>query len=386
MSTNKKHSSDIDMKRDEKNYDGKGLEEGIVKPMLRWYDHQARILPWREDPQPYKVWVSEIMLQQTRVEAVKPFYDRFLKALPTIEDLAFCKEDKLMKLWEGLGYYNRVRNMQKAALQVMEQFGGQLPSDYEELLTLSGIGSYTAGAISSIAYQKKAPAVDGNVLRVITRLTLNEGDILKQSVKKEVEKQVMEIIPEDRPGDFNQSLIELGAIICVPNGVPKCQECPVAFCCQAFKTGRIDEFPKKKQKQKRKIEEKTVLVIQETDRVGIHKRDRKGLLPGLYELPNLSGHLTQEEVIDYLEVSGFRPLRIQPLETAKHIFSHVEWRMIGYVIRIEDLTNKEEKDNSLDLIFEDPKKAEEHYSIPAAFSAYTAYMNIRLGQDKYKES
>jgi A/G-specific adenine glycosylase len=360
--------------------------ERIQQPILEWYDSHSRILPWREDTTPYKVWVSEIMLQQTRVEAVKPFYDRFITALPTVADLANCEEDRLMKLWEGLGYYNRVRNMQKAAVTIMEEYGGELPADYEQLLSLSGIGSYTAGAIASIAYQKKVPAVDGNVLRVITRLTVDSSDILKQSVKAKIEKEILKVMPKDRPGDYNQALIELGAIVCVPNGIAKCDICPLKELCEARKQGRIAEFPQKTLKKPRKIEEKTILVLQESERVAIHRRAPKGLLAGLYELPNLEGHLEAEEVLEYLKKQSYAPIRIQQLEESKHIFSHVEWRMTGYVIRIEDIPEGGNSLNELELIFADPKETEEKYSIPAAFAAYTKYMNIRLGQDKYKES
>ena len=197
--------------------------EQIVQPLLRWFDQNARILPWRDQPTPYRVWVSEIMLQQTRVEAVKPFYQRFMEALPDIQTLANCEEEELLKLWEGLGYYNRVRNMQIAARTVIEEYGGKLPDDYLELQQLKGIGSYTAGAIASIAYGKVAPAVDGNVLRVISRVTLSREDILKQSVKRGMEQAIVEIMPADRPGAFNQALMELGAMVCVPNGEPHCE-------------------------------------------------------------------------------------------------------------------------------------------------------------------
>ena len=201
--------------------------EQIVQPLLRWFDQNARILPWRDQPTPYRVWVSEIMLQQTRVEAVKPFYQRFMEALPDIQTLANCEEEELLKLWEGLGYYNRVRNMQIAARTVIEEYGGKLPDDYLELQQLKGIGSYTAGAIASIAYGKVAPAVDGNVLRVISRVTLSREDILKQSVKRGMEQAIVEIMPADRPGAFNQALMELGAMVCVPNGEPHCKSCPL---------------------------------------------------------------------------------------------------------------------------------------------------------------
>ena len=220
------------------------LEE-IVVPLLEWYDKQKRTLPWRSKPTPYRVWVSEIMLQQTRVEAVKPYFERFMKALPTVKKLAACPEEELLKLWEGLGYYNRVRNMQKTAQILVQENKGELPAQFDELMKLPGIGKYTAGAISSIAFGIPVPAVDGNVLRVITRITADERDISKDSVKQSIARDIQEIIPMRRAGDFNQALIELGAIVCVPNGPAKCHECPVAHLCEARQKDIIMELPKK---------------------------------------------------------------------------------------------------------------------------------------------
>ena len=353
----------------------------IVKPLLSWYDGHARVLPWRENRHPYRVWVSEIMLQQTRVEAVKPFFERFIKALPDVKSLAECPEEELLKLWEGLGYYNRVRNMQKAAQTVMEQYGGAFPADYEKLLSLPGIGHYTAGAIGSIAFDIPMPAVDGNVLRVLARVKASYEDILKQSVKSSMEKEVRKIIPADRAGDFNQALIELGAIVCVPNGKARCGACPLAFCCMAREKGIVDELPKKKAKKERRLEQKTVLVLREGDRVGIRKRSAKGLLAGMYELPNLEGFLGENEVLEWIRKQGLSPLRILPLAGAKHIFSHVEWQMTGYAVRLEE-TEHMDRDG---LFFTDAKETEEKYPIPAAFAAYARYMDIVLGQERYEE-
>lgn len=353
--------------------------ERIVQPLLEWFDQNARVLPWRDDPTPYRVWVSEIMLQQTRVEAVKPFYQRFMEALPDIQSLAACDEERLLKLWEGLGYYNRVRNMQTAARIVMEEYHGRLPDDYTELQKLKGIGSYTAGAIASIAYGKMAPAVDGNVLRVISRVVLSREDILKQSVKREMEKAVMEIIPTDRPGAFNQALMELGAMVCVPNGAPHCQVCPLFEICQARIQNVTDEIPVKKTKKPRRTEELTVFILRDGEHLVIHKRPNKGLLSGLYELPNTSGYLTQEEALEWVKEKGFSPIRIRKLEPAKHIFSHVEWHMMAYLVLME------EADYEGEYLLVEPAMTEEKYPIPAAFSAYAKYMEIKLGQEKYRE-
>jgi A/G-specific adenine glycosylase len=355
------------------------LEE-IVKPLLMWYDGHARVLPWREQVTPYRVWVSEIMLQQTRVEAVKPFYERFMDRLPDIQALAECPDDALLKLWEGLGYYNRVKNMKKAAQILMDEYQGEMPDTPEKIRSLPGIGPYTAGAVLSIAYGKRIPAVDGNVLRVFSRVLWKEEDITRQSVKKQIEEQIFRIMPEDRPGDFNQALMELGATVCVPNGPAKCSECPLKDYCIACQKGRENELPKKAPKKERRMEEKTVLVIQDGERAAIKKRPEKGLLSGVYELPNLPGHLSEEEVLAYMREQGFDPVRIQSLGKAKHIFSHVEWRMIGYRVQVAFLEGK----NVQDFLFVEPKRTEEEFPIPAAFSAYAAHLQIKLGQEKYE--
>lgn len=352
----------------------------MAEPLVKWYREQKRDLPWRVDVTAYKVWVSEIMLQQTRVEAVKPYYARFLEVFPTIADLANAKEDVLLKMWEGLGYYNRVRNMQKAAQQVMIEYGGEFPGTYEEIRSLTGIGNYTAGAISSFAFGIPKPAVDGNVLRVISRLTASYEDIMKASTRERVEEELEELIPAGAASDFNQGLIELGAIVCVPNGAPKCEECPLAHLCRAHEKGIELELPVKSKAKERRIEKKTVFVFQDGDHVAIKKRPAKGLLAGLYELPNVEGHLTEDEALAYCKQIGLSPLRIQKLEDGKHIFSHVEWQMIGYRIRVDEL----EKSCSEKMLFIHPEEIQAEYPIPAAFETYVKYMEIKLGQDKYK--
>lgn len=353
----------------------------IVEPILEWYDRGHRILPWREDPVAYKVWISEIMLQQTRVEAVKPYFNRFISELPDMESLANCEEDKLLKLWEGLGYYNRARNLQKAARQVMTEFGGQMPECQEELLKLAGIGKYTSGAISSIAFGEKTPAVDGNVLRILSRLSLDDEDILKDATKRRVEHQLLEVMPESRPGDFNQALMELGATVCIPNGKPKCEECPWKKICLAHLEGREEEFPKKEPKKKRTIEKKTILIIQDENKSALHKRPEKGLLAGLYEFPNLEGHQTEKRVLAYLKNIGLEVLRIQKIESSKHIFSHKEWHMIAYQIRVDELAKKGRQLEQENWIFVESKEAEEKYPLPSAFAAYTKCLNIMQGND-----
>ena len=360
--------------------------EKIAEPLLKWYDKGRRILPWREDPQPYYVWLSEIMLQQTRVEAVKPYYDRFIQNVPDIQALAEMEEDKLVKLWEGLGYYNRVRNLQKAAKVIVKEHEGKMPSEYESLLELPGIGSYTAGAIASIAYGKAVPAVDGNVLRVLSRLRMDGEDILSQKTKTRVEKELREVIPVNRPGDFNQALMELGAMVCLPNGEPKCGECPWEALCQAHHMGKTAEFPKKKAKKARKIEEKTVLVIQDEDRAAFRRRPEKGLLAGMYEFPVLEGRLAEGKVLEILGQMGLKVLRIRPIGEAKHIFSHKEWHMVGYAIKVDELERPEKPEFRQDWIFVDKNEVRENYPVPSAYAAYTEYLDIKLGVMRDKAS
>ena len=361
----------------------KGDLSFLSKPLLAWYDDCRRILPWREDPTPYHVWVSEIMLQQTRVEAVKPYYKRFLEHLPDIQSLAEAPEELLLKLWEGLGYYNRVRNMQKAAIQVMEEYEGEMPGEYSKLLELKGIGSYTAGAIASIAFGQAVPAVDGNVLRVLARYRMDDALISDAQVKQRVEQELTEVMPKERPGEFNQAMMELGAMVCVPNGAPHCEECPLREGCKAHHENCALEYPKKATKKERTIEEKTILIIQDADRAALHKRANKGLLAGMYEFPNLEGHLTGEQVIAYLEENGLQSLHIKKLQDSKHIFSHKEWHMIGYAVRVDELAPKVVTEETQDWIFVEPARTEKEYPIPSAFAAYVPYLNIKLGKEHF---
>lgn len=340
--------------------------EQIVEPLLTWFSSHARILPWREEPTAYRVWVSEIMLQQTRVEAVKPYYERFMNVLPTVEALAAAPEETLLKLWEGLGYYNRVRNMGKAAGQIMEQYHGVIPDDYEQLCSLAGIGSYTAGAVASIAYGKPVPAVDGNVLRVISRVRMDDRDIMQAKVRKSVEQDLTAIMPKGRCGAFNQALMELGAMVCIPNGEPKCSECPWNDFCRAYQNRCMTEYPKKSPKKARTIEYKTILVLQDAQKAALQKRPDKGLLAGMYEFPNLDGKLTMDEVTAYSKSIGLAPIRVKKLRNAKHIFSHIEWHMTAYEVIVDEL----EKNCKEEMIFAHPEEIQKEYSMPSAFSAW----------------
>ena len=337
-----------------------------VEPLLNWYRKNRRELPWREDISAYRVWVSEVMLQQTRAQAVIPYYERFLKALPDIRALAEAEEDRLLKLWEGLGYYNRVRNMQKAARQIMADYGGEFPHTYEDIRSLSGIGDYMAGAIGSFVFGIPKPAVDGNVLRVAARLLASYDDIMKASVRSKIGTAVEAVIPADDAADFNQGLIELGATVCVPNGEPRCEICPLSNLCKAKENGIERELPVRAKAKARRIEKRTILVFQDINTVALRKRPAKGLLAGLYELPNVSGHLTLDEVIDYSKSIGLAPIRVHKLDSAKHIFSHVEWQMIGYEVVVDALEEK----CSEAMIFAEKAAIVEQYPIPTAFEEF----------------
>ena len=343
-----------------------------AKPLVEWFRKNKRDLPWRERMDAYRVWISEIMLQQTRVEAVKPYYERFLKALPDVRALAGVPEDRLLKLWEGLGYYNRARNLKYAACQIIEEYGGKFPETYEEIRSLKGIGSYTAGAISSFVYNIPKPAVDGNVLRVVSRITADDSDIAKAGTKSKIEKEIEEVIPRDAAGDFNQSLIELGAVVCLPNGEPRCGSCPVSHLCLAHEQGRETEFPVKKKAKKRRIENRTVLLFRDAQKTAIRKRPAKGLLAGMYEFPNREGRMTYDEVVGYGKSLGLTPVRIRKLGNAKHIFSHVEWHMTGYEILVDELEKSMADENKQkgNIIFAEIRQLQEEYPVPSAFEAY----------------
>ena len=293
------------------------------------------------------------------------------------------EEEQLLKLWEGLGYYNRARNLKKSAMQIMTEYGGEMPPEYEQLIKLAGIGSYTAGAIASIAFQKTVPAVDGNVLRILARLRMDDRDILDTGVKRSIEEELRAVIPKDRPGDFNQALMELGAMVCIPNGLPKCEECPWKGLCQARLQECVLDYPRKKPKKPRSIEKKTVMVILDEHYVALHRRENKGLLAGMYEFPMMEGHRSEEEVLSYLKQSGMAILRIQRLEPSKHIFTHKEWHMIGYQIRVDELMkmrkNAGEEVDGQQYIFIDPAETKNRYPIPSAFAAYADHMEMKRG-------
>ncbi len=336
----------------------------ITPPLLAWYDANARVLPWRSDPTPYRVWISEIMLQQTRVEAGLPYFERFMAALPTVQHLASVDEQTLLKLWEGLGYYNRARNLQKAAKIIVNEHGGQLPGTPQQLLSLPGIGPYTAGAIASIAFGYPVPAVDGNVLRVLARLTAYQGDVLAAGVKEKTAAALQQILPQ-RVGDFNQALMELGALVCLPNGTPKCLLCPLREQCRARAEGLENNLPVKAPKKQRRTEQRTVLLALHEGRVALRRRPAEGLLADLWEFPSLPGQLTKDQLPTQLADLGLAVEGLLEAGPAKHIFTHIEWHMTGWYVQCST------SDAPADWVWVTPRELKKEYPVPSAFRAYT---------------
>lgn len=329
--------------------------------LLPWYEAEKRSLPWREDRVPYHVWLSEVMLQQTRVEAVKGYYTRFLAQLPTISDLAAAPEAQLMKLWEGLGYYSRVRNLQKAARRIMEEYDGVFPQALQDIRSLPGIGDYTAGAIASICFDMRVPAVDGNVLRVVSRFCDYHGCTDDTAVKKEIGQALQSIYPQEA-GRFTQALMELGAIVCVPNGAPQCHVCPLSEGCLAKKRRTIDQLPVRAEKKKRKQENLTVFLLTCGDRTAIVRRPDTGLLAGLYEFPNLPGLLSTEDSIKTAEDWALHPYHLEKKVTRKHIFTHIQWNMTGVRMHC--------RSESPRFLWVTRQQLKKEYALPTAFRQF----------------
>ncbi len=305
----------------------------LPEVLLPWYYVNQRALPWRQSREPYHVWLSEIMLQQTRVEAVKGYYARFLKALPTIAHLAECDDDSLYKLWEGLGYYSRARNLKKAARVIMEQLGGIFPGKYEDILALPGIGEYTAGAIASICFDAPTPAVDGNVLRVMTRLTEDATPIDQPACKRTVREKLAQIYPS-AAGDFTQALMELGATVCGPNRKPDCENCPCRELCGSAIHNTAEHFPVKSGKKPRKVENMTVFILSCQGKYALEKRQDKGLLAGLWQFPNVSGHLEVPQALEAAQAMGIQPREVLRQLDRSHVFTHIRWEMRGLFLEV----------------------------------------------------
>ena len=307
--------------------------EMLPQVLPLWYRANKRDLPWRQDKEPYHVWLSEIMLQQTRVEAVRGYYARFLDALPSIAHLAACDDDSLHKLWEGLGYYSRVRNLKKAAIKIMEEHGGLFPGEYEAIRALPGIGDYTAGAISSICFDRKEPAVDGNVLRVVSRILEDATPIDLPAQKRKVNDLLKVVYPE-KAGEFTQALMELGATLCGPNWKPRCGECPCRDFCGGALHGTAEQFPVKSPKKEKRVEEKTVFILSCDGRYALRKRPGTGLLAGLWEFPNVPGKLETGDALRQAENFDLRPREIYRQVERKHIFTHIRWEMRGVYLEV----------------------------------------------------
>ena len=303
--------------------------------LCRWFEANGRPLPWREEPTPYRVWVSEIMLQQTRIEAVRGYFERFMAAFPTVEALAEAEEERVLKLWEGLGYYSRARNLKKAAERVVSEYGGQLPRTAAELRRLPGVGDYTAGAIASIACGEPEPAVDGNVLRVLSRLLADGRDVLQPAARRAFTEALRAVYPAGREaGLLTQGLMELGETVCLPNAQPLCEGCPLADLCRGRAEGAPERYPLRSPKKPRRVEERTVLLLSAGGLWAVAKRPDTGLLAGLWEFPALAGHGEEAALRLFLAEQGGEVLSLAPCGEAKHVFTHVEWRMQGWLAEL----------------------------------------------------
>ena len=331
----------------------------IVEPLLIWFEQNKRELPWRRDREPYHVWISEIMLQQTRIEAVTSYYARFLEALPDVKALSQVDDDALMKLWEGLGYYSRARNLKKAAQSIMRDHNGVFPKTFAELKKLPGIGEYTAGAIASICFDEKVPAVDGNVLRVIARVQGSRENVLLPQTKKDVSEELRKIMPP-QSGAFNEALMELGELVCLPNGAPLCENCPLKALCTAYQNGMTAELPVRVKEMKRRRADLTVFIITSPDgRIAVEKRPDRGLLSGMYQLPNIDGFHDESALFSILRGFDLEPKSIESIKEAKHVFTHIDWYMRAYHIAVAQT-------NDL-FLWATRAELERTYSLPTAF-------------------
>jgi len=341
----------------------------IVGPLLAWYDTNKRQLPWRGTGDPYRIWVSEIMLQQTRVAAVLPYYERWIQELPDVQALADVDEERLMKLWQGLGYYSRARNLQKAAQMIVADWGGQFPQSVRELLKLPGVGGYTAGAIASIAFRQPVPAVDGNVLRVAARVAAVREDIMDQAVRKAFHAMMERAMPSQRPGEFNQALMDLGATVCLPHGTPDCGNCPLAELCEANRLGLQSELPVRSKRPERRAEDMTVFLLLSSGRAALRRRPERGLLAGLWEFPHTPGSLDEQGVAETVKAWGLVPMEWSEKISARHIFTHIEWRMTGYLLTVRGTCESftwVDRDELQDL------------AVPSAFRKYLRAVQSRL--------
>lgn len=336
----------------------------FASALLAWFSQNRRLLPFRQEPSAYHIWVSEIMLQQTRVSAALPYYERFIKELPTPAALAACPEDKLRKLWQGLGYYNRVMNMQKAAQQICAQYAGELPADAAALRALPGIGEYTAGAIGSIAFGLPVPAVDGNVLRVIARLYNDNADVSLPETKRIFTERVLQQMPKDTPGPYNEALMELGALVCLPNGAPQCPVCPLNELCEGYAAGRAEALPVKPPKKEKIILPVTVALIESEKGVLLQRRPAKGLLAGLWQPAAFEGTFGKKQLAEKLAEIGVQAAFDAPLPAAKHVFTHRIWNLGGFHGTAGAVALPK------GWAWADERQLAQDYPVPSAFSAY----------------
>lgn len=344
-----------------------------VPALLSWFAENGRPLPWRLDATPYHVWISEVMLQQTRIEAVIPHYEAFIRLMPDLTALAEMPEERLLKCWEGLGYYSRARNLQKAAKAVVASGESELPQTYAELIRLPGIGEYTAGAIASIAFGECVPAVDGNVLRVLSRLLNDDTDVLSPAGKKHFTAVARALVPQ-MAGQFNQAIMELGETVCLPHAAPRCTVCPLAAVCRGKRAGTAADLPVRKKPRARRVEQKTVFLLlsEKGDAVLLHKRPQSGLLAGLYEFPNADGALTAEETLELLNEQGFTVYEMEKTAPAKHLFTHIEWQMSGFLARVCA------RDVSADCVWAGTEELMGRFALPSAFKPFLKILQKHL--------
>lgn len=344
-----------------------------VPALLSWFAENGRPLPWRLDATPYHVWISEVMLQQTRIEAVIPHYEAFIRLMPDLTALAEMPEERLLKCWEGLGYYSRARNLQKAAKAVVASGESALPQTYAELIRLPGIGEYTAGAIASIAFGECVPAVDGNVLRVLSRLLNDDTDVLSPAGKKHFTAVARALVPQTA-GQFNQAIMELGETVCLPHAAPRCTVCPLAAVCRGKRAGTAADLPVRKKPRARRVEQKTVFLLlsEKEDAVLLHKRPQSGLLAGLYEFPNADGALTAEETLELLNEQGFTVYEMEKTAPAKHLFTHIEWQISGFVARVCA------RDVSADCVWAGTEELMGRFALPSAFKPFLKILQKHL--------
>ena len=310
--------------------------KNFTQTILSWYDQGHRDLPWRRTQDPYRIWISEIMLQQTRAETVVSYYERFLARYPTVQDLASAPEEELLKAWEGLGYYSRARSLQKAAKEIVARYGGQLPADLEKLRALPGIGDYTAGAIASIAFGIPAAAVDGNVERVLCRWDAITDEVGTPAVRRQIAARAQALVPRDRPGAFANAMMEMGATMCTPKN-PKCLLCPVREGCMGFAQGIAQELPHKAKKKAQRVENRAVLLVFCENRVLIVKRQEK-LLGGLFVFPDVLEESDPARLCQALEALGIRAAYDEKLGHARHVFTHLIWEMDVHAVVADEMT------------------------------------------------